>query len=76
MFRLQLLLTTSVCVMVSELIASAVDRGLELRSDQTRDYKIGLCSASPLSSQSKDWLAGNQGNFSEWSHMSNRGPLF
>jgi len=30
-------------VMVSVLASSAVDRGFEPRSDQARDYKIGIC---------------------------------
>jgi hypothetical protein len=29
--------------MVSMLASSAVDRGFELRSGQTKDYKIGIC---------------------------------
>jgi hypothetical protein len=37
-------------VMVSVLTSSAVDRGFEPRSGQTKDYKIGICS-SPLSTQ-------------------------
>jgi hypothetical protein len=30
-------------VMVSVLTSSAVDRGFEPRSGQTKDYKIGIC---------------------------------
>ena len=30
-------------VMVSVLVSSAVDRGFEPRSGQTREYKIGIC---------------------------------
>jgi hypothetical protein len=30
-------------VIVSVLASSAVDRGFESRSDQTEDYKIGIC---------------------------------
>ena len=30
-------------VMVSVLASSAVDRGLDPRSGQTKDYKIGIC---------------------------------
>ena len=30
-------------VMVSVLTLSVVDRGFEARSDQTKDYKIGIC---------------------------------
>jgi hypothetical protein len=28
--------------MISVLVSGAVDRGFELRSDQTKDYKIGM----------------------------------
>ena len=31
------------CVMVSMLASSAVDRGFEPRSGQTKDYKLGIC---------------------------------
>ena len=37
-------------VMVSVLASGAVDRGLESRPGQTKDYKIGIA-ASPLSTQ-------------------------
>jgi len=33
-------------VIVSILILSAVDRGLEAQSGQTKDYKIGICCLS------------------------------
>jgi hypothetical protein len=33
-------------VMVSVLASSAVDRGLEPRSGQTKDYKTGICGFS------------------------------
>jgi hypothetical protein len=63
-------------VMVSVLASSAVDRGFEPRSGQTKDYKIGICCFSAkheaLRSKSKDWLAWNQNNVSEWSDMSAR----
>ena len=66
--------------MVSVLASSAVDRGLEPRSGQTKDYKIGMCCFSAryaaLRRKSKDWLARNQNNVSEWSDMSIRGLLF
>ena len=62
--------------MVSVLVSSAVDRGLESRLSQTKDYKIGICCFSTknvaLRSKSKDWLARNQNNMSEWSNMSVR----
>jgi hypothetical protein len=65
--------------MVSLLASSAVDRGFEPRSGQTKDYKIGICCFSAkhaLRRKSKDWLARNQNNVSEWSNMSTRGLLF
>jgi hypothetical protein len=66
--------------MVSVLASSAVDRGFEPRSGQTKDYKIGICcfSAKHLAvrRKSKDWLALDQNNVSEWRDMSTRGVLF
>ena len=63
-------------VMGSVLASSAVDRGFEIRSGQTKDYKIGICcfSAKPaaLRRKRKDWLARDQNNVSEWSDMSTR----
>ena len=57
-------------IMVSVIASSAVDRGFEPRSDQTKDYKIGICCFSAkyaaLRRKSKDWLAQNQDNVSEW----------
>ena len=51
-------------VMVGVLAPIAVDRGLESRSGQTKDYKIDICCFSAkhaaLRSKSKDWLARNQ----------------
>ena len=65
-------------IMVSILTSSAVDRVSQ--SDQTKDYKIGVCCFSAkhaaLRRKSKDWLARNQDNVSEWSDMSTRGLLF
>jgi hypothetical protein len=47
---------------------------------QTKDYKIGMSCFSAkhvaLRRQSKDWLARNQNNVSEWSDMSIRELLF
>ena len=61
-------------IMVSVIASSAVDRGFEPRSGQTKDYKIGICYFSAkyaaLRRKSKDWLAWNQNNVSEWSNMS------
>ena len=60
-------------VMVSVLPSSAVDQGFE----PGQVYKIGICCFSAkhaaLKSKSKDWLARNQNNVSEWSDMSIRG---
>jgi hypothetical protein len=57
-------------VMVSVIAASVVDRGFEPWSGKTKDYKIGMCCFSAkhvaLRRKSKDWLARNQDNVSEW----------
>ena len=57
-------------VTVSMLASSAVDRGFEPRLGRTKDNKIGICCFSAkhaaLRSKSKDWLAQNQNNVSEW----------
>ena len=64
--------------MVRILASSVVDRGFELRSGQTKDYKIGICCFSAkhttLRGKSKDGLARNQNNV--WSDMSTHGLLF
>jgi len=66
--------------MVSMLALSAVDRGFEPRSGQTKDFNIGICCFSArhaaLRRKSKDWLDWNQNNVSEWSDMSTRRLLF
>ena len=66
--------------MVNMLASSAVDRGFEPRSGQTIDYTIGICCFSTkhaaLRRKSKDWLALNQDNESEWGDMSIHGLLF
>jgi hypothetical protein len=65
--------------MVSVLASSAVDRGFEPRSGQTKDYKIGMFSSSAkhaaLKRKIKDWLVRNQNIVSEWGDMSIRGLL-
>jgi len=65
---------------ISVLASCAVDRGFESRSTKTKDYKIGICcfsaNHSALRRKSKDWLARNQKNLSEWGDMSIRGLLF
>ena len=67
-------------VMVSVLASCAVDRGFDPLSGKTKDYKIGICCFSAkhatLRTKSKDWLARNQDNVSEWSDMSTHGLLF
>jgi hypothetical protein len=66
--------------MVNVLTSSPVDCGFESQSGQTKDFKIGICCFSAkhaaLRRKSKDWLARNQNNVSEWSDMSTRGLLF
>ena len=66
--------------MVSVLASSAVDRGVEPRSGQTKDYKIGIscfsAKCTALRRKSKDWLAQNQNDVSEWSDMYTCGLLF
>ena len=67
-------------VMVIVLALSAVDRGFEPRSVQTKDYKIGICCFSTkraaLRRKSKDGLTRNQNNVSECVDMSISGLLF
>ena len=66
--------------MVSILASSAADRGFEPRSGQTKDYNIDICGFSvkhtALRSKSKDWLAQNHNNVSEWSDICIRGLFF
>ena len=67
-------------IMVSVLASSAIDHGFKPWSGQTKDYKIGICCFSAkhaaLWRKSKDWLARNQNNVSEWSDISTRELLF
>ena len=60
--------------MVSVLAWSVADCGFEPHLGQTKDYKIGICcytdKHTSLRRKSKDWLAQNQNNVSEWSDMS------
>ena len=65
--------------MVSVLTQSAEDRGVESRSDQTKDSKIGMCCPAyhaVLRRKSKGWLARNQDNMSKWRDMYIHGLLF
>jgi hypothetical protein len=61
-------------------MSNAVGCGFDHRSGQTKDYEIGICSFSTkhvtLRRKSKDWLAQNQNNVSEWRDMSTRRLLF
>ena len=70
----------SVMVMGSVLASSAVDRWFDTRLGQTKDYKSGICCFSAehaaLRKKSKNWLARNQNNVSEWSDMSTHGLVF
>ena len=63
-------------IMVSVLAASSVNRGVEPRSGQTKDYKIRICcfcaKHAALRKKSKELLARNQNNVSEWSDISSR----
>jgi hypothetical protein len=56
--------------MINVFASSEVDCGFEPRSDQTKYYKIGICCFSAkhatLRRKTKDWLARNQDNVSEW----------
>jgi hypothetical protein len=60
--------------MVRVLASSAIDCEYELRSCQTKEYKVGICCFSAknaaLKRKSKDWLARNQNNVSAWSNIS------
>jgi hypothetical protein len=62
--------------MVSMLASSAVDRGFDPRTVKPKTVKIGICYFSTkhaaLRRKSKDWLARNQDNVSEWGDMSVR----
>ena len=66
--------------MVGLLAPSVIDRGAQsvidrvFEPDQTKDYNIGICcffaKHTTLRTKSKDWLAWNQDNLSEWGDMS------
>ena len=61
---------------------SGVDRGFKPRSGQTKVYaigKIGIVASREgrnIRRKSKDWLARNQDNVSEWGDIYIRGLLF
>ena len=66
--------------MVSMLASSGVDHGIEPKLIQIKNYEIGIyCFSAKLTvlqSKSKDWLARNQDNVSEWGDMSSHWLLF
>ena len=68
--------------MVRLLALSAVDCVFKPRPRQTKDYKIGICCFSAKHAalrrerESKNWLARNQNNVSDWGNMSIHGLLF
>ena len=66
--------------MVSVLTSSAFDGVFEPRSGRTKDLKFGICFFSTkhtaLRRKSKDWLARNNDNVSDWGDMSICGLLF
>jgi hypothetical protein len=57
-------------IMVSVLVSNGVDREFEPQSGQTKDYEIRICCFSvkheTLRRKTKDWLARNQNNVSEF----------
>jgi hypothetical protein len=65
---------------VSVLVSRGVDHGSEPWWGQTKDYESGIHCISAkhvaLKRKSKDWLALNQDNVSEWGDMSIRRLLF
>ena len=64
-------------VMVSVLAWSAVDRGFEPQSGQTKNNEIGICCfPAKRGIKDKNWLARNQNNVSAWSDMSTSGLMF
>ena len=67
-------------IMVIMLASSTLYRGFGPRSGQIKDYEIRICCFSAkhkvIRRKSKDWLALNQDNVSEWGNMSICGLLF
>ena len=61
------------------MVFAVVDCGFNLQSVQIKGYKTGICCLSSkhaaLKIKSKDWLAQNQNNVSEWNNMSMHGLL-
>jgi len=67
-------------VIVSVFALSAVDRGFQPRSVQTKHYKIGVCcfpaKNAALMRKRKYWFALNHENMSERSDMTIQGLLY
>ena len=65
--------------MVSVLASREIDCGYELLSCQIKEYKLGVCCFSAknaaLGRKSKDWMALNQNNVSEWRDISTQSLL-
>jgi hypothetical protein len=65
---------------VMVIVWSVVDRVFESRPGQTKDYEIDICcffaNHAVFKRKSKDWLARNQDNVSEWGNMSIQWLLF
>ena len=66
--------------MISLLALNVVNRGFEAHLGQTKYYIIDICCYSAeyasQKGRSKDCLAQNQDNMSDWSDMSTRRLLF
>jgi hypothetical protein len=67
-------------VMVSMLASSAVVRGFEPKSGQTKNYKVGICcyyaKHVAFRSNGNYWLARDQDDVSKWINMSTHRLLF
>ena len=66
--------------MVNVLASSVAESGIKPWSGQMKDYKIGIfcfpAKHTTLRRKSKDWLARNRDNESEWGDMSFNRLLF
>jgi hypothetical protein len=60
-------------------VRSVVDQRFKSLMGQSKDYTIGICCFSTkhmaVRRKSKDWLARNQDNVSEWGDLSFHGLL-
>ena len=67
-------------IIVIVLGSSAVGRGFDPRSSETKDYNISICWFStkqePLICRNKHWLISNKDNMFIWGDMSTSGLLF